>query len=297
MKNYPTDQEIETLCLHHNDTDGRASAAIVRRSLGEDVWLCEMDYGDSIPLERVLTADHIIIVDFSLPKTEMEKLASYHQLTWIDHHKSSIGELSEISDSWPGVRDTNEAACVLTWKYFFPAVPIPKAVKLIGDRDIWRWAEAETGPFNEGLYQLDTRPFNDKLWAPLLENDLEFIARIVENGNVLREARLKEIRRTILKRGFPVMFEGHRTLAINIRGSGDIGQHVRDMGYEIAYCYCDNLHNGKLTTFVTLYSDEIDVSRIAERFGGGGHSGAAGFHFERISSPFPSGVAVEFDLQ
>jgi oligoribonuclease NrnB/cAMP/cGMP phosphodiesterase (DHH superfamily) len=133
------------------------------------------------------------------------------------------------------------------------------------------------------------------LWGPLFENDLEFINKIIENGRVLREARLREIHRTILKRGFTVIIDGLKTLAINIRGSGDIGQHVRSMGYEMAYCYVDNLHNGKLTTFVTLYSEEIDVSKIAERFGGGGHSGAAGFHFERISSPFPPGIDVDFD--
>ena len=295
MNNFKKFQGLQTICLHHNDTDGRASAAIVKRSLGNDVWLHEMNYGDSIPLERVLTADHIIIVDFSLPKSEMEKLATYHHLTWIDHHKSSLLELKGISETWPGIRDTNEAACVLTWKYFFPEIPVPRAVTLIGDRDIWRWAEEDTGPFNEGLYQLDTRPFNDKLWVPLFENDQEFIGTTIENGRVLREARLKEIRRAIFRRGFQVIFQGHRTLVINIRGSGDIGQQVRDMGYEIAYCYVDYLQNGKLTTFVTLYSDEIDVSKIAERFDGGGHSGAAGFHFERNSSPFPLGVNIEFN--
>jgi oligoribonuclease NrnB/cAMP/cGMP phosphodiesterase (DHH superfamily) len=288
-------QELQTICLHHNDTDGRASAAIVRRALGNDLWLCEMDYGDSIPLERVLTADRIIIVDFSLPKEEMLNLSTYHQLTWIDHHKSSISDLQEVSKTWPGLRDTNEAACVLTWNYFFPDTPLPKAIRLIGDRDIWRWAETDTGAFNEGLYQLDTRPLNDNLWNPLLDDDRRFVATIIENGKVLREARLKEIRRTILRRGFPVYFEGHRTLAINIRGSGDIGQQVRDMGYEIAYCYVDNLHNGEITTFVTLYSDDVDVSVIAERFGGGGHSGAAGFHFQRNASPFPLSVEVEID--
>jgi oligoribonuclease NrnB/cAMP/cGMP phosphodiesterase (DHH superfamily) len=290
-----SEPEYQTICLHHNDTDGRASGAIVRRALGNNVWLYEMDYGDSIPLDRVLTTDHIIIVDFSLPKDEMEKLSVYHKLTWIDHHKSSILELNGLSKDWPGIRDTNQAACVLTWKYFFPDSPIPKAVRLIGDRDIWRWEKADTGPFNEGLYQLDTRPLNDKLWHPLLDNDVDFVENIIQTGKLLREARIKEIRRLVYRRGFPVIFDGHRTLVINTRGSGDIGQLVRNMGYDIAYCYVDNFHNGEITTFVTLYSDEVDVSEIAERFGGGGHSGAAGFHFQRDSSPFPLGIEVELD--
>jgi len=294
MDQQPNKEENKTLCLHHNDADGRASAAIVRRALGNDVWLTEMDYGVSLPLDRVLLSDHIIIVDFSLPKNEMENLAAYHHLTWIDHHKSSLEEMVGISEDWPGVRDTAEAACVLTWRYYFPNIPVPKAITLIGDRDIWRWAEADTGAFNEGLYQLDNRPFNDNLWHPLLEGENGTITKIIENGKVLREARLKNINRTLHRRGFPVTLDGHRTLAINHNGSGDIGQQVRNMGFEIAYCYIDNLQNGELITFVTLYSSEIDVSKIAQRFGGGGHSGAAGFHFKRGTSPFPGGINVEF---
>ena len=284
-----------TLCLHHNDTDGRASGAIVRKALGKRVWLYEMDYSDSVPMEQVIKADKIIIVDFSLSREEMERLSEYHTLVWIDHHKSAIEEMKDISENWLGVRDTREAACILTWHYYFPSLPIPYAIKLIGDRDIWRWAEKDTGAFNEGLYQLDTRPFNDTLWEPLLNEDGDIVLNIISNGKVLREARLRDIRRSVLRRGFPVTIEGYRVLAVNIRGSGDIGEQVRNMGYDIAYCYIDNVQQGELTTFVTLYSQDVDVSEIAVRFGGGGHTGAAGFHFKRGVSPFPKGLHVELE--
>jgi oligoribonuclease NrnB/cAMP/cGMP phosphodiesterase (DHH superfamily) len=257
--------------------------------------LYEMDYGDMLPLEQVLVADEIIIVDFSLPKVDMVKLATYHSLTWIDHHKSSILEMQEVSNGWAGVRNTDEAACVLTWQYYFPDKPVPRAIKLIGDRDIWRWAEIETGAFNEGLYQLDTRPFNDKLWTPLLDGDSRTLENIIAKGKDLRGARLRDVRRTVQHRGYKVNIEGNRTLALNIRGSGDIGEQVRSLGYDMAYCYVDNMQNGEITTYVTLYSKDIDVSIIADRFGGGGHPGAAGFHFKRSLSPFPAGLDVEFD--
>ena len=285
--------DTQTLCLHHNDADGRACAAIVRCALGTNVWLYEMDYGDSIPLEKILVSDHIIIVDFSLPREEMKKLADYHQFTWIDHHQTSLDEMAEVAIDWAGVRDVSEAACVLTWRYFFPNQPIPRAIRLIGDRDIWRWAEADTGPFNEGLYQLDTRPLNDSLWNSLLGDDQTVVKKIVEDGKILREARMREIRRIILRRGFQAIFEGYHTLVINDRGSGDFGQQIRDMGYQIAYCYVDTLHQGAITTFVTLYSVGVDVAKIAEKFGGGGHAGAAGFHFKRRSTPFPAGASAQ----
>lgn len=287
---------MNTLCLHHNDADGRACGAIIRRAMGDEVTLYEMDYGDILPLDLIVTADHILIVDFSLPKEEMENLAAYHQLTWIDHHKSALDEMDGTADAWAGVRDTSEAACVLTWRYFFPDQPVPTAIKLIGDRDIWRWAEVDTGAFNEGLHQHYTRPNNDELWQPLLDDSPEELARLIEMGSAIREARLREIRRATSRYSFQATFEGHRTLVINLRGSGDLGEQIRNLGYEVGYCYVDKVSEGQLMTYVTLYSDTVDVSQIAQKFGGGGHAGAAGFHFPRGDSPFPSEASVVLTL-
>ena len=288
---------MNTLCLHHNDADGRACGAIVRRALGKEVKLYEMDYGDSLPLDLILVADHIMVLDFSLPKEEMEKLAIYHRFTWIDHHKSALEEMDGTADGWAGVRDTSEAACVLTWRYFFPGQPVPRAVTLIGDRDIWRWSEKDTGAFNEGLYQHFTRPDNDDLWMPLLNDDPEMLAHLIDSGSNIRDARLREIRRTTARYSFEAYFEGYRTLVINVRGSGDLGSQIRNLGYEIGYCYVDKMSEGQLMTFVTLYSDNVDVSQIAQKFGGGGHAGAAGFHFPRGDSPFHPNAQVTVKLQ
>jgi len=288
---------MKHLCLHHNDADGRACGAVIRLALGKEIQLYEMDYGDSPPLDMILVADHIIVVDFSLPKEEMIALAAYHQFTWIDHHKSALDELDGTADAWAGVRDTSEAACVLTWRYFFPDRPVPKAITLIGDRDIWRWAERDTGAFNEGLHQHYTRPENDDLWGPLLDDDPEILAEMVASGGTIRDARLREIRRASSRYGFEVLFEGSRTLVINQKGSGDLGAQIRSMGYQMGYCYVDKVSDGQLMTFVSLYSDQVDVSQIAQKFGGGGHAGAAGFHFSRGDSVFPPGAVVSFDLQ
>ncbi len=284
-----------TLCLHHNDADGRACAAIVRRALGACVDLYEMNYGNPIPWDEIDRADHVILVDFSLPRLEMEQIAQSRQLTWIDHHISALNEMALISDGWAGLRDTDEAACVLTWRYFFPQGPIPRAVTLIGDRDTWRNAEPDSKPFAEGLYQCNTRPDNDTLWRPLLDNDLNSVQELVDQGEELLTARLRKMRRFVTRFSFPVTFEGHRTLVVNQRGDGDLGEFMRRLGYDIAYCYIEGPQNGKLMTFVTLFSEQVDVSEIASKFGGGGHRGAAGFSFERGSNPFPPGAHVEWE--
>lgn len=278
---------MKTLCLHHNDADGRAAGAIVRRALQPDIELFEMNYGDPIPWQKIEDADQVVIVDFSLPYNDMLTVAEKSKLVWIDHHKSSMGELEDIAGDWAGVRSLDEAACVLTWQYYFPKLALPKAVLLIGDRDIWRWAEEQTGSFSEGLFYQDTDADNDALWAPLLDDDANLLNQLIEQGSILRAAQLVIIERKVKNWGHEVEFEGHRTLMINDRGQGEMGEHIANLGYEIGYCYIDAMQAGKLITKVTLYSKVVDVSIIAKKFGGGGHAGAAGFSIERDKLPFP----------
>ncbi len=284
---------MTTLCLHHDDADGRASAAIVRRFYGPETQCHEMNYGDPVPWDDVAQAERVVVVDFSLPLETMLRLAEGRAFIWIDHHKTALEALGEEAErrGWPGIRDVSEAACVLTWRFFFPHQPVPRAVVLIGDRDIWRWAEPETGPFNAALYaEEDTSPCNDAFWQPLLDDDPEAFQRLLTKGEILHTARLREVRHLVDEKGFEVLFEGLRTLALNTRGRGEIGEYIRQKGYPLGYCYFDAWHQGQLYTFVTLYSDQVDVSEIARKFGGGGHPGAAGFGFPRGETPFPPGA-------
>lgn len=267
---------------------------MVRRAYNRQVFAFEMNYGDTVPWDRIEPAKRVVVVDFSLPLEDMQRLARDHELIWIDHHISAIRLLGEAARAWQGLQNTREAACVLTWQYFFPNQPVPRALVLIGDRDVWRWAEADTGPFDAGLGQENTHPENDDLWLPLLADDPERLQVLVERGKILRAAQLHDIDKRLASYGYAVIFEGQRTMAVNARGNGDFGEAIRAKNYSLAYCYIDGIQNGRLMTFVTLLSSEVDVSRIAQKFGGGGHPGAAGFSFERSASPFPPGAEVQF---
>ena len=284
-----------TICFHHNDPDGHASGAIVRYALNKDVLLIESDYDATpIPWDKVEQAERVIVVDFSFPKEDMLRLADGREFIWIDHHISAMREFEQIGKSWDGIRDVSEAACVLTWKYFFPDKAVPHAILLIGDRDIWRWAEADTGAFNESLYNQDHLAGNDALWNPLFEDDQTTLDRMIEEGQWLRKINLANIDRLMEGRSFEVQFESHNTLAVNAVGTGDIGNYGRDRGYEITYCYRDEMQPEGLATVVTLFSNKVDVSVIAKKYGGGGHAGAAGFSFPRGTSPFPKDSEVNW---
>lgn len=285
----------KSICFHHNDPDGHASGAIVKYALGDTVTLIESDYDSTpIPWDLVEQAEQIIVTDFSFSAEQMLRLADGRELVWIDHHKSAMEEFAEIAKDWAGIRDISEAACVLTWQYFFPQKPVPRAVVLIGDRDIWRWAEKDTGAFGSSLFHQDHQAGNTNFWKPLLENDKTVLAKMITEGAWLREITLREVDKNMASRSYAVEFEGYRTLAVNMRGTGDTGNYGRERGYDIVYAYIDGMQGGELYTKVTLYSNKVDVSVIATRYGGGGHAGAAGFTFPRRETPFPANAKVNW---
>ncbi|MFQ5578292.1 MAG: DHH family phosphoesterase, partial [Anaerolineae bacterium] len=277
------------LCLHHNDADGLCAAAIVRRRYGDAVELREIDYGLPIPWDKIEAAEAVIMVDFSLPRPDMLKLrrAKGQNFVWIDHHLSALNDMAGEADI-SGLRRLDAAACVLAWEYYFPEYDIPPSVRFIGDRDIWRFAYLQTQAFCEGLFYADTAAANDALWQPLLNGDEALIQTFIDRGEILLEARLKGIARHVQTCGFETTFAGHKTLAVNLPGSGDVGHYICGLGFDIAYVYSDAWQDGQVITNVSLYSETVDVSQIAKTYGGGGHKGAAGFRFVRAgNAPFP----------
>jgi len=261
--------------------------------MGSSVRLYEINYGEPVPWELIEQAQHVIMVDFSLDRDSMLRIADGRRFTWIDHHVSALENMAEHAPHWEGLQRLDEAACVLTWQHFFPGQPVPRAIVLIGDRDIWRMAEADTRAFGEGLNQENQRPDNDKLWRALLDNDPVLLNGLISRGQVLYEARIGQLRRFARRHGYEVTFEGYRTLVVNRPGEGELIEIIDEMGYDLAYCYVDNASNGSLFTNVMVGSRSVDVSRIALKFGGGGHKGAAGFRFERTGGlPFPADAQV-----
>jgi oligoribonuclease NrnB/cAMP/cGMP phosphodiesterase (DHH superfamily) len=279
-------------CLHHNDLNGRCSGAIVKRFFGDFVELYEIDYGFPVPWDKIEAAETVVMVDFFLSQEDMLKIfqAKGSEFIWIDHLAPGE-EMTELVDV-AGARDTEKTSSVLTWEYFSPEHDVPATVRFIGDHEGWDFVYPQTLAFCEGLTYADTNPVNDDIWSPLLAGDETFIQEFIDRGEILLDARWEWITRWITISGFEMNFEGYKTMAVNLPSSADVGRYICDLGYDIAYVYSDIWLNGEVMTKVTLYSNTVDVSRLAHLYDGGGHNYMAGFRFVRTgNSPFPSKIA------
>lgn len=270
-------------CFYHNDLDGHCSAAIVARVFPE-CKMTEMDYSKPVPLEIIEKDERIYIVDFSFKPEVMNKaLEITPNIIWIDHHKSAFEYEPYYKQEIEGIRNKDLAACELTWQVFHQSESrIPLAVTYIGDMDCWKWAYgSETGRFTEGMHIYPNQP-NDDIWRLLLGGDIQEeiqkIHEIQENGAVCIKYRDGFSSEYLRSFGFETEFEGYRCYALNLLHMGSLAFGPLYDKYDICIAFA---FDGKGYS-ISLYSSRVDVGKLAQKYNGGGHFGAAGYYVKEL---------------
>ena len=266
---------------YHNDLDGRCAGAIALRSdflkeQRESCELYEVDYNDKISIDRIQQDEPIIILDYSFSPAVMNKiLEKTENILWLDHHESAFEYINEYSMQINGLRDNNYAACELAWKYFHGAdTAMPKAVKLVGDHDRWELKHGHISEnFSIGMYAHPHHP-KDDVWDKLLTaGSDDLILEIIREGSICKRVRDHFCLDYAARYGFECDFEGYNCFAMGLYkfGGEAFGEKIK------AYDICISFEFDGDNFVVSLYSERIDVASIAEKYGGGGHKGAAGF--------------------
>lgn len=272
-------------CFYHSaDFDGHCSGAIVKKAWPD----CEMigyDYGEPFPWDSIVPDEIVFMVDVSLqPFTEMERLADLTQLCWIDHHKAVIQTAKDRNFKCKGTRIVGDAACELSWNYFYSEIPIPLSVRLLGRYDVWDHTDYRVFPFQYGMRTFnDIKPDNQLFWElffSLLTDDS--ISEIIKSGYIIIDYTKSVNAKYAKALAFDVELDGYNCIAMNIGfGNSQMFDAVWDVErYDVMIAFC---YTGKFWK-VSLYSDKaaVDVSEIAKGRGGGGHAGAAGFQCETL---------------
>jgi oligoribonuclease NrnB/cAMP/cGMP phosphodiesterase (DHH superfamily) len=273
------------ICYHHNDLDGKCAAAIVLKKFPE-CRLREIDYKDDPDFHvEVVQDEEVVIVDFSFKPEKMQELFRITVpafVVWIDHHKTAKdycylpdGCMTELR----GRRDFSEpgkSGCELTWEYFFPKEEMPEAVRLLGDYDTWRFdTEEKTKLFQMGMRLRGLDLNMPASYRCLLEtkDQQRYIDEILIDGGTAIRYRDQFCSNYRNSFGYETRFEGYNCYAMNLATVGSLGFSTAMDTFDICISY---VHTDTGWT-VSLYSQTVDVSEIAKKYGGGGHSGAAGF--------------------
>lgn len=284
------------LVIHHNDMDGRCAAAIASRALSAyntKVEFVEMDYNKPFPLIKN-DVNEVFILDFSFKKNDMDKLISLvgkDNITWIDHHVSSIADLRDY-DYLKGIRSIDYCGAKLTWMYFNEEKDmdcIPVVVDYVDDYDRWQMKYTnDTLNLFEYLNGLPLGNITGYVWSDLLGREGYEVTPLIKMGSELRERRYDELRIIINELGkkSTIVWNGVEYSCININSSylkstsqmGDI--IIGEYGMDIAHMYHEKVDSNNFLVRVHQLRTKkgIDIAAdIAMKQGGGGHKNASGW--------------------
>ena len=269
------------LCIYHiADHDGKGSAAIVK-SVYPEIELMGLNHDMEIPFEEIEKHDKIVVCDISLPVDFMFKLSKEKDFVWIDHHVSVIEQYENVLknenlEPIKGIRRVGTAAMILTWEYFYPDKDLPLGIKLLGLNDIFELKDKRVRAFEYAMQAIGVNRPTDKVWREIIEDKMDIPAMVEKGKAILSYIRNRNFR-LVRAEAFVSEFEGYKCICANIpQGYSEFYDSLDNIkDYDVMINFFMNKKNCWNLSFYTAKED-IDVSKLAEKFGGGGHAKAAG---------------------
>jgi len=274
--------------FYHNDLDGRCAGALVAYFTGnyspEDYF--EVDYVMDLSVVPVADGEIVYFVDYSFKENTLDFLKSLQergcQICWIDHHTSSINlcnahpELQSIA----GIRDADASGALLTFKYFSPYGDAPDFVKYVSDYDCWKFQyEPQTTFFKLGIETVKYDAL-DEIWTRLLgEMWTSEIGYLIVTGRTIKGYVDKTNDYYREHFAYESEIAGHKCLVVNQKtNSWVFGSKYGEYPLVMVWVF----DGTRYVYSIFSGNPEIDCSKIAESYGGGGHKGAAGFSSKEL---------------
>lgn len=300
---------------HSHDFDGIFCREIARLHFGKSAEYLGWDYGQPEPVVPDEAA--LYMLDISVPG-----LMAHPRLNWVDHHKSAmerygkkpgyqIDGVAACRLSWQyfgGINSWTGAGIPTKEDFVERRVNEPWAVRLAGEYDIWDKRDPDAELFQHGLKSCDLGP----LWSQLLQLDSKptiseleglidagfqnllkpdgtrpnpIVVSLLDAGKAIQFAKNQEDADVVTNYGFDVQLEGLTFLACNhgrynslLFTAGLKSHHDACLGFN----WDGPLQNWRVSLYHALGKEHHDLSKIAVKFGGGGHRGACGFRLEKL---------------
>jgi oligoribonuclease NrnB/cAMP/cGMP phosphodiesterase (DHH superfamily) len=282
---------MTTIIFHNSDLDGMCSAAIVKLKY-PDAELIPMNYGWDFPWGNIDDpAETVFMVDFSLDSNRMDALNKMCNLVWVDHHQTSLNDCKDLTIN--GLRRIGTGACQLVWEYLYPNNKVPVAVKLLAQYDIWDHSNPDVLPFQYGIRLQDTHP-DGYIWRDVLKSVTPkfLIMRLINDGKTVLKYVEQSNKIYCSSYMFETELDGNKCAAINVGLSNSkFFDSIDASKYDMLITFAWHKKHWK----ISLYSDKMDVSLVAEKYKGGGHAGSAGFVCDNLPFKLKGGYTKCFD--
>jgi len=257
---------VDCVIYHANCTDGFGAAFSAWKLLGNRAEYHARAHGDKPPSVK---GKNVVILDFSFNnKTTKRLIKEANNLLVIDHHKSAMVELHDISNT---IFDMSKSGATMAWEWFHPGKESPKFIQYITDRDLWKWELPYSKEFSAAF---DMVPYEFEEFEKF-EDDSVFDDAVKRGSFIL--AYSKTVVKKVCEKAVSRKYKEMDVLVVNSsHWMSEIGAKLSpDCDFSLIWYYDHNDQHTRVS--LRSFHDHIDVSEIAKDFKGGGHRKAAGF--------------------
>lgn len=274
-----------TFYYHRHCSDGFGSAWAAWKKLADrtELRLIPVAYGDPLPVFP--EGETVYVADFSFgPDVIRELKKTNKRVVVLDHHKTAYEKMAHPFSQDPDVYfDMAHSGAMISWFHFHPDEPVPNLIRLVEDKDLWKWALPFSQEINTAIasYPFDLDTWN-RLDAQMGAGEIREDWSLVLEGKSILRYQLQLLEAAVRETSHPGRFpRGEEGLFVNspILNS-EIGGFLKPRSSLVVIW--SHRSDGRISYSLRSSSDGPDVARIAEQFGGGGHARAAGFIAERI---------------
>lgn len=271
---------MKKICFYHAGCpDGFGAVWSVRGAWGEGGHFVARSHDDRVRMGECEDA-LVAFVDISPAKDELLELAEVaDQVVVLDHHITARDRLASDAALVNTLEaeghclhfDLEHSGAVLAWQYFRPDEEMPELLRYVEDQDLWNWTLPDSDAVNAAI---SSYPREFEVWDRLAKEPIE--ALIAEGKPILRANRIEVERR--LDHAKPVVLGTRRIEAVNASiNRSQIGHRLAQRAqYGVEWGLVYRVEGAEV--YGTLYSiGDLDVSKVALEYGGGGHKNASGF--------------------
>ncbi len=272
---------------HAHCLDGLGAAYAFYRYYGDHFKGCPVEYrpvqySDPVNVEEFIDAV-VNIVDFSFPNPILQEICDVaKRVTVIDHHVTAIAALKCFEHPrFVKYLSTERSGAALAWQYVWPEDhDIPRVIKHIEDRDLWRFQLPGTKEITTALRFMDIGVAD----LGHFRQHPEALEELLEIGDVMLRYERHLVKNTVA-RAWVAPFADHAEVKVvncdpNLTSEvGNILAEASPSGFAVMFHMDEHYMNVSLRS---TKASGVDVSKIAGLYGGGGHPNAAGFRSDEL---------------
>ncbi|HXF44300.1 MAG TPA: DHHA1 domain-containing protein [Candidatus Paceibacterota bacterium] len=260
---------------HANCPDGFGAAYAAWKKFGN-----RADYFAVKPHQlppNSLRNKEVYILDGSYPAQLIKELKrTSKRVVIIDHHISNKKEIKYASDY---LFDLNHSGAYLAWQYFHPKKKVPKLLRYIEEGDLWKFKSPQIHTLLAYIYSL---PYDFKVWDNICRRmeKLSEKKKYIALGKVISDYDARIVK-AIAEKAELVKFGKYKILAVNFplrKYTSEVAHKLYRRRPPIGIVW----HVSPDGIKVSLRSNgKVNVAKIAEKYGGGGHRAASSFILPR----------------